>query len=179
MEIKLRNSNKKAVIDNRDEHLAQHLWSWHSTLGVVRYDASRYDKVKQRTPHLLLHRVITQAFDGYFVVHVNKNRLDNRRKNLLLLSPSAYAQFVRKPSGKSPFLGVTDKDAFFQVYSGGEYVGTFRDEYEAAKAYDEAALTRFGASARVNFPRKWEVCEECFQAHFVDSKCKCTTMNTI
>lgn len=175
IELKLRKSAKVALIDERDAHQGGHVWSWHDYLGVVRYDNDNYDADQRRTPHLLLHREIAGAEGKQYVVHVNSDRLDNRRQNLLLLSHAAYTQYVHKPRGKSEYRGIKVTKTSFQAYCGG-FIGTFYDEEEAARAYDEAAWQRFGASAKVNFPKAWQVCEECFKAHFVGQECKCQEM---
>lgn len=172
MKLELRKSQKLALIDERDKGQARHIWTWHDYLGVVRYDNEHYNASKRRTPHLLLHREITGAPKEHSVIHVNGDKLDNRRANLLVLSRAQSTQYARKSTGKSPYRGVKVTPRNFQAYCGG-FLGSFHDEEEAAKVYDVAAWERFGAQAKVNFPRDWEVCVECHKAHFVGQKCTC------
>ena len=125
MKIKLRKSEKVAVVDDRDSDLARKIWSWHSVLGVIRYDAERYDPDKRRTPQILLAREITNAWSGWRVIHVDGDRLNNRRSNLLMLSPAQYGQYVRKPVGSSGYIGVRQKSHSFDVRIASEHIGNF------------------------------------------------------
>ena len=175
IEIKLRNSGQTALVSDRDADQAQHTWSWHDVLGVVRYDATRYDAKARRTPHELLARAITNAPDKSVVVHLDGNRLNCRRGNLLLLTLAQHAQFSRKRRGKSGLIGVIEKKGKFRATIQHQYLGRFETAEDAALAYDEEAVNRFGPSARVNFPRKFKVCHECHTAHFrlvTETSCK-------
>lgn len=166
IEIPLRKSDRAALVDERDAHLAEHTWSWHRTFGVIRYDATRYNPETQRTPHVIMARMITEAPPKWFVVHLDGNRLNNRRNNLLLLSLAQRAQYMRKRRGKSGFAGVTEKKYAFSATIRGRHIGYFAVAEDAARAYDAAAIQRYGASARLNFPRPFVVCHECHRAFF-------------
>lgn len=74
LSIKL-TQEKFALVDDSDfEWLNQ--WKWHiSTHGY----AMRRNKGKL----IYMHRLINNTLDGYETDHVNRNKLDNRRENLI------------------------------------------------------------------------------------------------
>lgn len=166
VEIPLRKTERITLIDERDGHLANYEWSWHSSFGVIRYDAEEYNPKAQRTPHVIMARQITQAPTRWYVIHLDGDRLNNKRSNLLLLNAAQNAQYIRKARGKSRYKGVAPKGGTFEVMIQGEYIGKFKNEEDAALAYDEEAIVRYGTSARLNFPREFQVCHECHKAHF-------------
>lgn len=173
-ELALRNGLVAVINDSDQAHLSRWQWGWTEQMGVIRYDAEQYDAQAQRTQHVLLGRVITRAEEGMCVVHVDGDRLNNQRENLLLLDHAQFSQYTQEPSGRSAYLGVHWKRAIAkwaaEIGAHGEkqWLGTFEDEGDAARAYDQAALEIYGPSARLNFPRPWRVCPGCnraFEAH--------------
>ena len=166
IEIKLRQSDDVALIDERDADLAGYTWSCHQSLGVIRYDATRYDTKAQRTPQVLMSRLITQAPSKWRVIHLDGNRLNNQRGNLLLLSGLQYAQFVPKKIGTSGYIGVIFYRNAYEARIQGQYIARFPTAEAAARAYDAEAMRRFGPSARLNFPRAFVVCHEYHRGFF-------------
>lgn len=108
---------------------------------------------------LLMHRLITAAPDGLVVHHRNHNTLDNRRKNLVVCRTRDNVRHQRAQKTKkfrSVFKGVTrgrnSKNYFAQMAVMGrqQYLGTFKREVDAAKAYDRAVLKHAGPFALTN-----------------------------
>lgn len=124
------------------------------------YDAIGYRRGGGRGSKLvLLHRLIMNAPPGVDVDHIDGNTLNNLRSNLRLATRSQNnANQHRRRGGYSQYKGVTfDKNRGLwraQIKVGGKHIdlGSFRDEIEAARAYDVAALAHFGEFANVNFP---------------------------
>ena len=88
--------------------------------------------------------------------HVNGNRLDNRKFNLRV---ATYSQNqgnsrVRKRPKTSFFKGIywnkSNQRWHVQIGSPRQYLGSYRDEVEAAKVYDTAAHRRWGQFAKLN-----------------------------
>jgi hypothetical protein len=103
----------------------------------------------------LLHRIILDAPKGTDVDHINGNGLDNRRCNLRLATRSQnHANRFKKPGTTSRFKGVRFErnrwHAQIRVQYKKTYLGSFRDEIDAALAYNAAALEAFGEFARIN-----------------------------
>jgi len=103
-----------------------------------------------------MHRYIMNSSKGSQVDHVNGDGLDNRAVNLRLASAAQNSQNM-KSFGSSRYKGVvrTASGTFsvrIMVNRKSEYVGTFKSEEEAARAYDKAARLHHGRFARVNFP---------------------------
>ena len=100
------------------------------------------------------HRLVFLYHTGYLpseVDHINGVRDDNRIENLRGVS-RAQNQYNRKPNKrcKSVYKGVDYKNGKWRARIGGEHLGYFSDEIEAAKAYDNAANKIFGQYARIN-----------------------------
>jgi len=92
--------------------------------------------------------------------HINHNGLDNRKANLRLATRAQNSR-NRRPVGRgsSKYKGVTYRksDGVFiaDIRAGRKriYLGCFKSETEAAKAYDAGAKKYHGEFASLNFNR--------------------------
>jgi hypothetical protein len=107
-----------------------------------------------------MHREILHAPSHLMVDHINHNGLDNRKANLRLAT-SAQNSYNRRQFRKnksSKYTGVswkerTKKWAAIICYKREIIVvGYFKDEIQAAKAYDKAAKKYHTEFASLNFP---------------------------
>lgn len=105
-----------------------------------------------------MHRLIMNAPAGLEVDHVNGDGLDNRRANLRLATRRQNSANTGSRRGTSKYKGVSwnrQRNRWIaQIRRGGKVcrLGRFRDEEEAARVYDKAALQEHGEFARLNFP---------------------------
>lgn len=94
--------------------------------------------------------------EGYEVDHKCRNRACENVDHLRLASDSQQ-QGNRKGNrnASSRFKGVSasSKGKPWRAAIAGQYLGMFDDEEAAAKAYDVAALARWGEFALTNFPQ--------------------------
>lgn len=155
-QLALSNGGFAIVDDEKFDYLMQWTWRRGSRGYVVR---SRL-KGDGPGPHvILMHRVLLDVPDGMLTDHVNRDKLDNRIANLRICTQSengfnkaALVQAISKYKGVSWFaprgLWVA------KVQKGGDvvYLQYFKDEKEAALAYDYAARIHHGEFASVNFP---------------------------
>ena len=96
------------------------------------------------------------------VDHIDHNGLNNQKENLRICNRSQNSA-NRIPSGKSKYLGVTPLIRHYRnkvyYYFASEirinkksiYLGHFKNEIEAALAYDKAAKDLHGEYANLNF----------------------------
>lgn len=106
---------------------------------------------------LYLHKAILGGWlrPGEEVDHINRNGLDNRRENLRRCTRAENSRNTRPRTGR--FKGIhwskRDKQWVAQITVGGlcQTVGYSKDEEEAARAYDAAAVRLFGKYAHLNF----------------------------
>jgi hypothetical protein len=152
MVIKLSNG-ESAIVDAEDySRLSQ--WKWRFSHGyAIRSVWLGHGKETTRS----MHREILNLTDPRIQTdHRNLNKLDNRRENL---RPASHVENQRntKPTGRSPFKGVNwDRSnrhwqARIKLDTKRIFLGSFKSEIDAAKAYDEAAMRHFGEFARTNF----------------------------
>lgn len=145
----------EVLIDAEDAHLL-HEHRWSLTRAASKY-VRRQVRVDGKKGVVFLHRVVAGAKSHEIVDHINCNPLDNRRANLRVVSASANSRNKLKTAREktSRFKGVArNKEAWratIRTDQGVRYLGRFRDEVEAAFAYDYASLKYHGEFGRRNF----------------------------
>jgi hypothetical protein len=148
---------KIAIVDDEDfERVNQ--FKWFAKKDENTWYARRTVRIDGKRKNIHLHTFIMNTALGFVVDHKNHNGLDNRKENLRLCSKSQnqHNQKLRQ-GGTSQYKGVCwhkNKRCYFAriVIAGKQkHLGSFTDEVEAAKAYDEAAKEHFGEFAHLNF----------------------------
>ena len=159
--IQLANSPMVALIDAADvELVCAHVWR----AQRARQRAQRfYVYARFCQKKIYLHRLLLAPPEGVQVDHRNGNGLDNRRSNLRVATRSQN-NANKEQSNSTGFRGVfKDKGAFRAQIAGDRaaigrsktiHLGTYSSAELAARAYDRAALERFGEFARLNFPAR-------------------------
>jgi len=148
-----------ALVDDEDfEWLNQ--WKWSAGKRRNTFYAFRSVSIKGEQFHIYMHRLITEAPKGKETDHANGNGLDNRRRNLRVCTvrQNQYNQAKRKNSlsqykGVSLNKRVKVKKWVAGITKNGKniHLGYFKDEIDAAKAYDRKAKELCGEFAKLNF----------------------------
>ena len=106
---------------------------------------------------LLMHRLVAGTPLGSFTDHINRDRLDNRRKNLRICTSTENARYCKGPSrGTSRYKGVqwcrkrVRWVARIKINGKVKDIGYFLSEHKAALAYNAAAKLYFGDFAYPN-----------------------------
>jgi len=149
--IRLTNCSHHAYIDAADlRKIDQYTWYQCDKGYAVTYIGGK------RRRKLFMHRLVLGSFDG-MTDHINGNRLDNTQANLRKCTALDNARNASKrPNTSSRFKGVSwhkrSKRWYVNINTKGKriFIGQFRDETEAAKAYDAAALQHHGVFAKTN-----------------------------
>lgn len=154
--------NRYAIVDDEDfEELSQ--YKWHYAKGS--YGREGYAKrdiylgggrknAKLKT--IWMHHIINVP-KGMLVDHINGDRLDNRRSNLRICTPSQNQQNRKIQKSLSGFKGVSFRsrkncwEVNITINGKAIYIGSSKDKVMAAKMYDKAANNYFGSFARLNF----------------------------
>lgn len=148
-----------AMVDDEDYlALSQFKWQALLTRGGQPVYARRAGKTASgKKVTILMHAFIC----GYSRPdHVDGDGLNNQRLNLRLATHGQNNANRRKAHGKSSvFLGVnwkqTNNKWCAQIKQDGKkrHIGLFKDEFDAATAYNFAALEAHGDFARFNTPQ--------------------------
>lgn len=106
--------------------------------------------------HVYMHRVIAGTPVGMETDHINRDRLDNRRANLRIVTRvQNSANIGVRSHNSSGFIGVCyDKKRCMWMAYAKKYVGHFETPEEAALARDKAAFEMWGEFAQLNFPTR-------------------------
>lgn len=147
--IKLGNSIKYVLVDNQDyDKVSQFNWSL-VTKG--------YAITGGRGATMAMHRFILGLVkeDKIEVDHVNGNKLDNRKSNLRLATPSQNRwNTTKRKHNTSGYKGVYYHYGKWQARIGINYreitLGTFNKPEKAAEAYNDAARVLHGEFAKLN-----------------------------
>jgi hypothetical protein len=133
-------------------------FNWFSKIGNGNYYA--YAHYEGNTK-IMLHRYLMKVWDSKQIVdHISRDTLDNRISNLRLATRGQNNINVKKrKNSKSIYKGLTkvSKNIWLVVISKDRRkykVGYFKDEIEAAKAYDKKALELWGDFAKLNFEKE-------------------------
>lgn len=137
-------------------------YEWFAMKGIYTFYIYRCvpgGKVKKRKL-ISLHKEIIKAPAGMVIDHINHDGMDNRSANLRTATYSQNVCHRKKHSDSkfSKYKGVyrKKKNHKWEVRISFEkkqiHIGCFRNEIDAAKAYDEAAMKYHGQFACLNFP---------------------------
>ena len=154
---------KVALVDDEDfEWLNQ--WKWFAQKSKQTYYAQRHVwKGKgEKKEVICMHRLILGCKKGQITDHINGNGLDNRRGNLRIVTYLQNSWNRRKISGATSKYKGVHWHRWIQKWAAtigkgknySRFCQYFSSEREAAKAYDRAALERFGEYAKFNFPKQ-------------------------
>jgi hypothetical protein len=146
------------LVDDKDfEALSQYKWTAH--VNRTTCYAIRRQRISEDRPGSIvyMHRQIMCPMEGMVVDHINKDGLDNRRENLRICSQTENLRNQRPRSNKrSKFKGVSwnENDMAYhsrlQFGGRGVWLGMYKSEVDAAKAYDAGAIHYYGKYALTN-----------------------------
>lgn len=164
-----------AKIDDKDfEKVSQFEWFAYRIAGMgqsgktylygfkpgrkVKKEGEKYPSGKQKYQRVWLYNFLMEPSEGMIVDHINGDPLDNRRSNLRIITQKQNVlNRGKRVNGKtSKFLGVSknvEKKKFIasiKILGKSLYLGSYSNEEDAAKAYNEAAIKYFGEFARLN-----------------------------
>ena len=155
-------------IDKEDVCLVEQFPSWQNRKGHISLERHIYTEYGAIPQRIYLHRAIMIRVFGlskmkvWQVDHKDRDKSNNRRSNLrLATSYQNCANVVKKTRSKTGYRGVCIANRKLKkpyiAYIGGEgtkhrNLGYFDNPIEAAKAYDCAAINKWGEFAILNFP---------------------------
>ena len=147
---------KVAIVDKED-YPALIRYKWHA----VKSSQTFYVRSRVNNRSMLMHRFIMNPPEEMFVDHIDHNGLNNRKSNLRICTKEQNAR-NRQPNKrkKGKYKGVHfDKarkkfKAYIKCQDRSLSIGYYKEEINAAKAYDKKAKQLFKEYAYLNFPKK-------------------------
>lgn len=145
---------KVALVDDED-YAEISKYNWHAENHYHTFYAKRRLNAWE---NISMHN---QILGVKGVDHKNRNGLDNRRENLRRATKSQNNMNSRARNGKR-FKGTTESKSkkihpwVAQAHINGKktYLGCYKTEEEAARAYDTTVKVFYGEYARLNFPEE-------------------------
>ena len=128
------------------------------TLYAV-HNYSKDGEKKAIRMHRMIYELKTREnIEGLVIDHINHNGLDNRICNLRAINH--YQNIANQKRNQQGYKGVRwnklngNWNAYITVDYTRIHLGVFNDEWEAAKAYNNAAIKYFGECASLNEKRE-------------------------
>lgn len=146
-----------ALVDDEDyDELIKH--KWHASSDSYNIYACRTTYSEGHKHHnLLMHRVIMGDISGIMYDHIDGNGLNNQKLNLRIVTHTQNTRNRKNNSiGSSRYKGVywgNQLQRWVAKIRGSKnqiYIGSFKVEEEAARAYNKKAVELFGEYARLN-----------------------------
>lgn len=145
--LRLENSSKRVLLNKEDlKRFGRFRW-FLSTNGYAQRPSKR--------SNVFLHREILKCPPSLEVDHKNREKLDNRRRNLRIVTRkmNMLNRGLQK-NNSSGFKGVTFQQGSWKAQLGvnGKHIclGCYKSKQQAAKAYNRAVLKRYGRIAWIN-----------------------------
>lgn len=151
---------KVAMVDDEDFQRVN-LFKWNATKYSGGWYARRGMVVNGKNTTILMHRFIMNTPKDMQTDHIDWNGLNCQKHNMRICTKQDNLK-NRKTRGKSMFHGVSffvrgDKKyikAAIKIDGKYKYLGLFKTETDAAKAYDKEAKEYFKEFAHLNFIHK-------------------------
>ncbi|MGA2915023.1 MAG: HNH endonuclease signature motif containing protein [Sedimentisphaerales bacterium] len=148
-----------AKVSQRDfENVNQYKWRAKKNSTEDLFYAIRIERINGAEKHFRMHRVIMNPPSGFVVDHKDGDGLNNTRDNLRIVTIAQNTYNMSKRSGTSSIYKGVHREKrngrYRAMISYRGYVirlGSFENEIDAAKAYDDAAKDLFGEYAKLNF----------------------------
>lgn len=154
-EIKLTQGKEVKVSKSDFEKVSEYSWAFSASTGYA-VRKGRKNLKEPMTVHM--HRFIMNAKPGEQIDHINGDKLDNRKSNLRIANCQKNAFNHKKPDVKSTsqYKGVLKRkrsknwEARIKFNYKIVYLGSYKNEIDGAKAYNEAAKRLFREFAALN-----------------------------
>jgi len=153
-EINLTQGKVALVDDENYDFLNQFKWYARRTDGIY-YAGRQASSIDGKRKIIHMHRVIMETPWGFEVDHINHDGLNNQKYNMRNCIRLQNAR-NRQSYGSSQYLGVSWYNRYncwvANITIGGKriHLGYFKEEEDAAKAYNTSALYYYEEFANLN-----------------------------
>jgi hypothetical protein len=146
--------NKKTIVDDLDyKRLNKYKWHAEKLGGKYWYARRRIYYKNGKNKGLYLARMIMKCPKKLIVDHINGDTLDNRRKNLRILTKqqNTWNQKIRI-NNTSGYRGVSwnRKNRKWKAFVAKDYFGLYGNKWAAALVHNIWAKKRYGKFAKLN-----------------------------
>lgn len=148
---------KVALVDDEDyDYLIQ--WKWRAHTASGGFVAIRGTRTRGIYKTIYMHRIIMNTSEYKEVDHIDHDGLNNQKNNLRNCTHQQN-NFNRTKKGSSVYHGVSVREysdgivycAQIQANYNKQWIGAFKKEEDAARAWDTMAMELFGEFANLNF----------------------------
>ena len=152
--------NGDSFFIDREDFVKVSAYTWHKgKRGYPIAHTSRKDVDGHKT--ITLHRYLLGFPQNCDIDHIDGNKMNNRRSNLLICShqQNSFNQKMRN-TNTSGYYGVSQMkscgryEAYIHVDGKKKYLGLYKTAEEAAQVRDDAAIIYFGKFAKLNFEHR-------------------------